>query len=125
MNTDEKAFLFIDTIITDTKCHSLIWDNLYNSESLTQKYNKCDARYSFFAFLPKDKGIIILAGENSKENCPELLISPKGQPTYGLVELINIEDHLDKYLSKVTRLYDMVYSSLPSIDTFLDDFLNI
>lgn len=122
--TDQKALKFLDSIIQKTKSKNIIWNNLYHNPMICKRFHALNSTFSFFSNLPDKKGVIVF-GRNANDDGLEFYIVPNEQPSYNLLELLTDNtDSIEMYFSKVTRLYDIVYSSLPSIDSFIDDFLN-
>ena len=120
--TNEKAFLFLDSVIQKTKTKKLHWSTLYKEPFMKNKFQDLDAAFSYVASFAK--GYIVL-GQDEFEDII-FYVSPENQPTYDLFRFIDKDNNevSDLYESKLRRLYDIVYSSLPSIDSFIDDFLN-
>jgi|GEM_PF-4782502 len=119
-----KLVLFIDKIIERTKSNKLEWMHLYKSSVINEQFPSLNSAGSFYAVLPDNAGTLVL-GRLPNDDTPDLYIIPAGQTSFELFSFVDphSEDY-DLLGSKVDRLYKLVYYSLPSFESFLDDFLN-
>ena len=110
----DKMRKFFEVAIKKTKDHSLLWKRAYYCKVPTSEiYDKERSFLSSYA-----RGNLLLAF-NTLTAKPDCLINPAPDLPYQLIG----EDDID-VAGMVLRLYNVVYDTLPTIESFMDAVIN-
>ena len=111
MTTYDKAPLFFDAAITMTKDRRIQWNRL--TSNVQKRLSYVDMDRSFYSEYG-DATIVLCRRDSDGSICCLLKLS--SNLGYQQVGIDN-----DPVL---LRLYNIVYSSFPSVDTFIDSFIS-
>ncbi len=110
----DKMCKFFDSAIKKTKDHSLLWKRAcYCKVPVPERY---DRERSFLSSYARGNLLLAFNMLNAK---PECLINPAPDLPYQVIG----EDDED-VAGMVLRLYNVVYDTLPTIESFMDAVIN-
>lgn len=108
---DSKKFSdFIDAVINKTKRGVISWERLPSTSSLAKQFSPSKSFICKFA-----NGRMLLALDKAS-GAPECFISPEISLPYQRIS----SDNPEEVDGKLLRLYNLVYSQFPSVESFID-----